>query len=115
MIEAATAYPEDFSLVKVVHQTGSVDEKMVSEAYTKIGIDHQVSAFFTDMADLYRQADLVVSRAGATTLAEIGVVGMPAILIPYPFSADNHQQSNASWYTESGAAVSFEGKGRVPG
>jgi len=110
MVEAVTANPEGFSSVRLVHQTGKADEQMVREAYRAIGIEHQVSAFFNDMAKLYSQADLIVSRAGATTLAEIGVVGVPAVLIPYPFAADNHQQKNASWYTESGAAVSFEEK-----
>lgn len=110
MVEAVNANPEGFSSVRLVHQTGKADEQMVREAYTAIGIENQVSAFFNDMAKLYSQADLVVSRAGATTLAEIGVVGVPAVLIPYPFAADNHQQKNASWYAESGAAESFEEK-----
>ena len=65
----------------------------------------QVSAFFNNMAEMYYQTDVIVSRAGATTLAEIGVVGKPAILIPYPFAADGHQEKNGSWYVESGAAV----------
>ncbi len=110
MIEAISCRPEDFGSVRVIHQTGKDDEQMVRDAYTDIGIDHQVSAFFGDMGDVYSQADLAVSRAGATTLAEIGVVGLPAVLIPYPFAADNHQQKNASWYAESGAAVLLEEK-----
>ena len=57
------------------------------------------------MASLYRRADLVVSRAGATTLSELAVVGKPAILIPYPHAADNHQQKNAQRFAEQGAAV----------
>lgn len=114
MIEAISGSPGDFSSIRIIHQTGKDDEQMVRAAYEDIGIDHQVSAFFTDMGGVYSQADLVVSRAGATTLAEIGVVGLPAVLIPYPFAADNHQQKNASWYAESGAAVVFEEK-RVNG
>jgi len=107
MVEAITANRADFSSLSVIHQTGGDDEQLVKEAYRDVGIDHQVAAFFSDMAELYRRADLVVSRAGATTLAEIGVMGLPAVLVPYPFAADNHQQKNALWYTESGAAVSF--------
>ncbi len=107
MVEAVTRNPGDFSSIRLIHQTGPTDEQMVSRAYAELGIEHQVSAFFTDMAALYRQADLIVSRAGATTLAEIGVVGTPAVLIPYPFAADNHQEQNGAWYVESGAAVLF--------
>lgn len=110
MIEAVSHNPGDFTSLKIIHQTGRDDVQMVGDAYTDIGIDHQVAAFFTDMGEIYSRADLAVSRAGATTLAEIGVVGLPAVLIPYPFAADNHQQKNGSWYTESGAAVMFEEK-----
>jgi UDP-N-acetylglucosamine--N-acetylmuramyl-(pentapeptide) pyrophosphoryl-undecaprenol N-acetylglucosamine transferase len=105
MVEAVRSRAADFSKLRLIHQTGRDDEQMVAEAYREAGMDHLVSAFFNDMAGIYTQADLIVSRAGATTLAEIGVVGKPAILIPYPFAADRHQEKNASWYVESGAAV----------
>jgi len=107
VVEALRGGIEAFSSIRVVHQTGRDDEQMVKEAYEELDIDHQVAAFFTDMAELYAQADLIVSRAGATTLAEIGVVGRPAILIPYPYAADNHQEKNGAWYVESGAALMF--------
>lgn len=107
VIEAVRSKREEFSSIKVIHQTGSDDEQMVSEAYQEMAVEHRVCAFFTDMAELYKEADLVVSRAGATTLAEIGVVGRPAILIPYPYAADNHQEKNAAWYVENGAALLF--------
>ena len=107
VVEALRGGIEAFSSIRVIHQTGGDDEQMVKEAYEELGIDHQVAAFFTDMAELYSQADLIVSRAGATTLAEIGVVGRPAVLIPYPYAADNHQEKNGAWYVESGAALMF--------
>ncbi len=107
VVEALRGGIEAFSSIRVIHQTGRDDEQMVKEAYEELGIDHQVAAFFTDMAELYGQADLIVSRAGATTLAEIGVVGRPAVLIPYPYAADNHQEKNGAWYVESGAALMF--------
>src|SRR6266496_4402502 len=59
------------------------------------------------MAAEYRRADLVIARAGATTVAELGVVGRPAILVPYPFAADNHQEVNAREMAEAGAALMF--------
>src|SRR5881394_3953720 len=66
-----------------------------------------VRGFIKDMAAEYRRADLVIARAGATTVAELGVVGRPAILIPYPFAADNHQEINAREMAEAGAALMF--------
>lgn len=108
VVDAVKLNTDRFSRMRVVHQTGRDDEKMVRKAYEEFGIDHQVAPFFTDMADVYRQADIFVSRAGATTLAEIGVIGKPAILIPYPHAADDHQAKNGTWYTDSGAAVMFD-------
>lgn len=92
---------------KVVHQTGASDEPWVAAAYRESGIPAEVAAFFDDMAAVYRQAALVVSRAGATTLAELAVTGRPALLIPYPFAADNHQEKNAEYLTAGGAARMF--------
>ena len=114
IVEALRGGIEAFSSLRVIHQTGRDDEGMVREAYEKMGIEHQVSSFFTDMAELYKQADLIVSRAGATTLAEIGVVGTPAVLIPYPYAADNHQEKNGAWYVESGAALMFVQRDLTP-
>ncbi|MEJ2034450.1 MAG: glycosyltransferase, partial [Deltaproteobacteria bacterium] len=64
-------------------------------------------AFFDDMAALYSRAALVVSRAGATTLAELTIAGKPALLIPFPYAADNHQEKNAEYLTAGGAARLF--------
>jgi UDP-N-acetylglucosamine--N-acetylmuramyl-(pentapeptide) pyrophosphoryl-undecaprenol N-acetylglucosamine transferase len=60
------------------------------------------------MADIYSQADLVVSRAGATTLAEITVFHKPAILVPYPFAADNHQEINGRYLVDAGGGVMYK-------
>jgi UDP-N-acetylglucosamine--N-acetylmuramyl-(pentapeptide) pyrophosphoryl-undecaprenol N-acetylglucosamine transferase len=91
--------------LKVIHQTGVADEDMVRGRYTASGIEAQVAPFFTDMATLYAQADLLISRAGATTLAELAILGKPAILIPYPSAADNHQEKNGRHYVKGGGAV----------
>ena len=114
MVEVLCDYQDDFPTVRVIHQTGKQDEETVRRAYADGGVDAEVSAFFTDMASMYQQADLVVSRAGATTLAEIAVMGKPAVLIPYPHAADDHQRSNAAWYVESGAAVALDQDGLTP-
>ena len=92
---------------QITHQTGAADVETTREAYRLAGGTATVQPFFDDMARLYKDADLVVSRAGATTLAELSVMGLPAILIPYPFAADNHQTLNGSYYVSNGGAKMF--------
>jgi len=87
-----------------IHQTGPADEVMVADAYARSGAAARVLAFFTDMAVQYRNADLVVCRAGATTVAEITALGKAAVFIPFPFAADDHQRLNARRLVEAGAA-----------
>ena len=93
--------------VRLIHQTGETDEGPVKARYREAGISAEVAAFFRDMPAVYRQADLLVSRAGATTLSELAVLGLPAILVPYPFAADNHQEKNADYYVRRGGALQF--------
>ncbi len=107
MVEAFAAKPTA-DAVQVRHQTGSSDEEWVRKAYAATGVTAQVSAFIGDMASAYRDADLVVSRAGATTLAELAVLGKPAILIPFPYAADDHQTTNAAFLAQGGAALMFQ-------
>ena len=90
---------------QVIHQTGSRDEAMVKERYEMAGIRAEVAPFISDMASVYRRADLLVSRAGATSLAEICVLGKPSILVPFPFAADNHQEYNARMVADRGGAL----------
>lgn len=96
---------------RVIHQTGRQDEAQVRDGYQEHGIPARVGAFFDDMAGLYRQADLLVSRAGATSLAELCVMGRPAILLPYPYAADNHQEYNARQVVDRGGALLFKESG----
>ena len=103
--EAVIRYKKTVSCdLKVIHQTGAIDEQMVRGRYAQAGIEAKVAPFFTDMAAYYAQADLLISRAGATTLAELAVLGKPVILIPYPFAADNHQEKNGRHYVMGGGA-----------
>ena len=92
---------------RVIHQTGKDDEKKVSQEYSRIGLDAEVAAFFDDMAYVYKEADVIISRAGATTLAEMTVLAKPMILIPYPYAADDHQRKNGQFLVEGGAARMF--------
>lgn len=88
----------------LIHQTGSADEVAVRSAYEAHGISGRVSAFFPDMAAQYALADLVICRAGATTVAELTAMGKPALFIPYPHAADQHQALNARVLADAGAA-----------
>lgn len=87
-----------------IHQTGLQDENEVNRAYRSMNVASVVKAFFMDMAEQYKQADLVICRAGATTVAEITSLGKGVIFIPYPFAADNHQAVNAKTLANAGAA-----------
>ncbi|MFO7557521.1 MAG: undecaprenyldiphospho-muramoylpentapeptide beta-N-acetylglucosaminyltransferase [Desulfobacterales bacterium] len=93
-----------------IHQTGIADETMVTDSYMRCGISATVRAFFHDMADLYRKADLIICRAGATTVAEVTSIGKGVIFIPYPFAADNHQVMNARELADKAAAEMIQEK-----
>ncbi len=109
-VVAAVGHLGDIGRIHVVHQTGVQDEGMVRSAYERQGASADVRAFFDDMPERYRQADLIVCRAGATTVAEISAVGKPAIFIPFPFAADNHQVLNARTLASAGAAEILQEK-----
>lgn len=87
------------------HQTGAALREETEARYRQLNLDAQVFAFMDDMAEAYSWADLAVCRAGAMTISELAVTGLPAILIPYPFAIDDHQTRNAEVLAESGAAV----------
>ena len=89
----------------VTHQTGESDHARVVEAYRRAGIAGQVTPFLYDMPAALRQADLVVARAGAMTVAELTTCGKPAILIPLPSAIYDHQMRNAKVMEAAGAAV----------
>jgi UDP-N-acetylglucosamine--N-acetylmuramyl-(pentapeptide) pyrophosphoryl-undecaprenol N-acetylglucosamine transferase len=89
---------------RFVHQTGPIDEQEVKAAYDKSGIASTVKPFFDKMGHQYHKADLIICRAGATTVAEITAIGKSVIFIPFPFAADNHQVVNARSLAQSGAA-----------
>lgn len=96
--------------LKIIHQTGAKDSEVVSGKYEDAGVNAEVAPFFKDMAAIYEQADLVISRAGATTLSELAVMGKPAILFPYPTAADNHQEKNGEYYVHGGGAIMLNEK-----
>jgi UDP-N-acetylglucosamine--N-acetylmuramyl-(pentapeptide) pyrophosphoryl-undecaprenol N-acetylglucosamine transferase len=87
-----------------VHQTGTADAQRVTEAYRSRGIRATVQSFFKEMGPHYEQADLIICRAGATTVAEVTALGKAVIFIPFPFAADDHQALNADTLAREGAA-----------
>ncbi len=90
--------------LEVVHQTGDSDYGRVLQLYTERGLRGVVTPFIEDMAGAYEAADLVVGRAGASTVTELAVAGRPSILIPYPHATNDHQVTNARVLSEAGAA-----------
>jgi len=91
--------------LKVVHQTGSEGFDRAEAAYRRKGLKVELYRFIDDMATAYGSCDLIVCRAGATSIAEITALGLPAILVPYPFSSDSHQEVNAESLSAKGAAA----------
>jgi UDP-N-acetylglucosamine--N-acetylmuramyl-(pentapeptide) pyrophosphoryl-undecaprenol N-acetylglucosamine transferase len=89
---------------EVIHQTGEKDYQQVTEEYRDRNLKGTVRAFIRDMAGAYHRADLVVGRAGATTISELACLGKPSILIPYPFATNDHQVMNASALVRLGGA-----------
>jgi UDP-N-acetylglucosamine--N-acetylmuramyl-(pentapeptide) pyrophosphoryl-undecaprenol N-acetylglucosamine transferase len=103
MVEAAPELAAGPPL-RLTHQTGERDVEMVRTAYRKAGIPAEVEPFLFDMGERLRHADVIVCRAGATTLAEIAAAGRAAILIPLPTATDDHQRKNAEALAATGAA-----------
>lgn len=89
---------------RIIHQTGGDDFEEVSQRYREMGLESTVLPFIDDMATVYRSADLLICRAGATTIAEITASGKAAILIPFPFAINDHQTKNARILVNRGAA-----------
>jgi UDP-N-acetylglucosamine--N-acetylmuramyl-(pentapeptide) pyrophosphoryl-undecaprenol N-acetylglucosamine transferase len=104
MVEAAPQLASGGSPLRLVHQTGERDVEMVRSAYRQAGLQAEVEPFLFDMGRQLGQADVVVCRAGATTLAEITAAGKPAVLIPLPTATDDHQRKNAEALAVAGAA-----------
>jgi len=95
--------------LRVVHQTGrdSDNEQLVRQLYSKLDVAERVAVvpFIDDMAERLTESDVVISRAGASSLAELCAVGRAAIIVPYPYAADDHQRHNAESLSRAGAAI----------
>lgn len=105
VVPQALALMEEVTRPAVIHQTGKLHEAVVHEAYRKAGVQGDVRAFIDDMAAAYADADLVICRAGALTVAELAAAGVASLLIPFPHAVDDHQTHNAHFLSMRGAAV----------
>ncbi len=94
--------------LRVIHQTGTRDLETLREAWAAHGIPATVAPFITNMGEAYARANVVCSRAGATTIAELAYCGLPSLLVPLPTAAGRHQHANAAALVDAGAAIVVE-------
>jgi UDP-N-acetylglucosamine--N-acetylmuramyl-(pentapeptide) pyrophosphoryl-undecaprenol N-acetylglucosamine transferase len=103
MIDALPLLAEEKDRLSITHQTGEHDYDKVRATYMENGWKAEVKPFIEKMIDELAKADLVITRAGATTVAELAAAGRPALMIPFPFAADDHQRKNAEAVEHAGA------------
>ena len=94
--------------LKVIHQTGERDYNEARSAYAQAGVPAEVHKFIDDMPAFFARSDLVLCRSGASTVAEIAAAGKPAVFVPFPLAADDHQRRNAEALERAGAAIVLE-------
>ena len=103
---ALASLPEDIlHNLRISHQARAEDMERVESFYTQHGMNADIRPFFTDLPERMAEAQLVISRAGASSLADICVIGRPSILIPYPIAAGDHQSANAKPLAKADAAI----------
>jgi len=91
--------------IQVIHLSGARDERLVADNYQREKIPAHVAAFHHAMEEVYSAADLAIARSGAASLAELAAFSLPAILIPFPYAAEDHQTKNAEIFVRAGAAL----------
>jgi len=96
--------------IEVTHQTGVSGKDQVDDQYQALDLDATVVAFISRMDEAYREADVVVCRAGALTVSELASAAMPSVLIPFPYAVDDHQTKNGQQLQSAGAAVVVQEK-----
>jgi UDP-N-acetylglucosamine--N-acetylmuramyl-(pentapeptide) pyrophosphoryl-undecaprenol N-acetylglucosamine transferase len=108
VIHAAPAVSKRLPGLRIIHQTGERDYNEVQSAYAQAAVSAEVYKFIDDMPGFFGRADLVLCRSGASTVAEIAAAGKPAIFVPFPLAADDHQRRNAEALEQAKAAVVLE-------
>ncbi|MDE2120753.1 MAG: UDP-N-acetylglucosamine--N-acetylmuramyl-(pentapeptide) pyrophosphoryl-undecaprenol N-acetylglucosamine transferase, partial [Betaproteobacteria bacterium] len=105
LLPRALALLEPSQRPQVLHQSGRQQVDALRQAYAAAGVDADCREFIDDMAGAYAQADLVVCRAGASTVTEVACAGVAALFVPFPFAVDDHQTANARYLADAGAAL----------
>ena len=105
VLDAAAELKSSREKLKFVHQTGEKDVQEIRDAYKRLNMNAEVHPFIMDMAKAYQEADLLICRAGATSVAEITAMGKAAILVPFPFAIHDHQTKNAEILVHAQAAI----------
>jgi len=112
------ALPKAIALLRhkpvVVHQSGEKHVDALQQHYREAGAQGELVAFIDDMAQRYAEADLVICRAGAVTVAELSAGGMASILVPFPHAVDDHQSANARFLSGRGAAILIQQRDLTP-
>jgi UDP-N-acetylglucosamine--N-acetylmuramyl-(pentapeptide) pyrophosphoryl-undecaprenol N-acetylglucosamine transferase len=114
MIAAAALFATDGRPLQIVHLAGEADAGRVAAAYAEQGLAAKVLGFLEDMSLAYGACDLALSRAGGTSIAEFTALGIPAVLVPLPHAADNHQYLNARVLEYHRAAILIEQRELTP-
>ena len=100
--------------IEVIHDSGDNDFESVKKQYLELGIDAKVTSFNSNIENAYEWADLLIGRAGAMTISEASAIGLPSILIPFPYAMDNHQWFNAKFLENKGGALIIKDKDLKP-
>jgi UDP-N-acetylglucosamine--N-acetylmuramyl-(pentapeptide) pyrophosphoryl-undecaprenol N-acetylglucosamine transferase len=104
-VPKALALMPEASRPRVTHQAGAAHIEAVRANYERAGVEAETLAFIDDMAARYAHADLLICRAGASTIAELAAAGVPAVLVPFPHAVDDHQTHNARFLADAGGAI----------
>ena len=113
-LQAAPSIVSNAPGLRIIHQTGARDHEAIAAGYANLGIDAEVSAFIDPLSAAFERADLLICRSGASTVAEVAAAGKPAVFIPFPRAADDHQQRNAEAFVSQGAAEMMIESGLTP-
>ena len=105
VVPRALALMPDASRPLITHQAGTAHIETVRENYERAGVRAEILAFIDDMAARYAEVDVLVCRAGASTIAELAAAGVASVLIPFPHAVDDHQTTNARFLSERGGAL----------
>ena len=98
----------------VKHQAGAKNMDALTDSYRQAGVSGELVPFIDDMASAYAEADLIVCRAGAMTVAEVAAVGVAALFVPFPLAVDDHQTANARYLVDAGAALIIQQRDLTP-